>query len=79
VNIPEPGGFMSTLAVVSERATSVEIHPYNFDGTFHQTGGSDPRELSFKRVDQNTIEQQTRRNGQVTVNRRINCPATAGR
>ena len=62
---------MSTLAVVSERATSVEIHPYNFDGTFHQTGGSDPRELSFKRVDQNTIEQQTRRNGQVTVNRRI--------
>jgi hypothetical protein len=71
VNVAEPGGFRSTLAVVTDRGTSVEIHHYNFDGAFHQTEGSDPRELSFRRVDPNTIEQQTRRSGQVTVNRRI--------
>jgi hypothetical protein len=71
VNVAEPGGFRSMLAVVTATSTSVEIHHYNFDGSFHQTEGSDPRELSFKRVDQNTIEQDTRRNGQITVNRRI--------
>jgi hypothetical protein len=71
VNVAEPGGFRSTLAVVSDRSTSVEIHHYNFDGSFHQTEGSDPRELSFRRLDLNTIEQETRRNGQITVTRRI--------
>ena len=71
VNVAEPGGFKSTLAIVSDRSTSVEIHHYNFDGSFHQTEGSDPRELSFRRVDQNAIEQDTRRNGQITVTRRI--------
>ena len=71
VNIAEPGGFRSLLAVVNEKSTSVEIHHYNFDGSFHQTEGSDPRELSFKRVDQNTIEQDTRRNGTITVHRHI--------
>lgn len=71
VNLAEPGGFRSVLSVVTERGTSVEIHHYKFDGAFHQTEGSDPRELSFRRVDQNTIDQDTRRNGQVTVNRRI--------
>jgi hypothetical protein len=71
INVTESGGFKSTLAVVNERSTSVEIHHYNFDGSFHQTEGSDPRELSFKRIDRNTIEQDTRRNGQVTVNRHI--------
>ena len=71
VNVAEPGGFRSSLSVVTERATNVEIHHYNFDGGFHQTEGSDPRELSFKRLDQNTIDQDTRRNGQITVNRHI--------
>lgn len=71
VNIAEPGGFRSMLAVVDDKSTSVEIHHYNFDGSFHQTEGSDPRELSFKRVDQNTIEQDTRRNGTITVHRHI--------
>jgi len=71
VNVAEPGGFRSVLSVVTERGTSVEIHHYNFDGSFHQTEGSDPRELSFRRVDQNRIEQDTRRNGQITVKRRI--------
>jgi hypothetical protein len=71
VNIAEPGGFRSMLAVVGATSTSVEIHHYSFEGNFHPTEGSDPRELSFKRLDQNTIEQDTRRNGTVTVHRHI--------
>jgi hypothetical protein len=71
VNVAEPGGFRSTLAVVSERSTSVEIHHYIFDAEFHQTEAADPRELSFKRIDRRTIESDTRRNGQITVNRRF--------
>jgi hypothetical protein len=75
VNVAEPGGFRSVLSVVTDRGTSVEIHHYNFDGGFHQTEGSDPRELSFRRVDANTIEQDTRRNGQITVHRRLQLSA----
>ena len=75
VNVAEPGGFKSMLSVVTARGTSVEIHHYNFDGAFHQTEGSDPRELSFRRVNQNTIEQDTRRDGQVTVKRKIELSA----
>jgi hypothetical protein len=71
VNTAEPGGFRSMLAIVGEKSTSVEIHHYNFDGSFHQTEGSDPRELSFKRVGPNVIEQDTRRNGVITVHRHI--------
>jgi hypothetical protein len=71
VNTVEPGGFRSLPATVGEKTTSVEIHHYNFDGGFHQTEGSDPRELSFKRAGQNTIEQDTRRNGTITVHRHI--------
>lgn len=70
-NVAEPGGFKSTLTSVTGRGTSVEIHHYNFDGNFHQTEGGDPRELSFKRIDRRTIESDTRRNGQITVNRRF--------
>jgi hypothetical protein len=70
-NVAEPGGFRSLLAVVNPTTTSVEIHHYNFDGAFHQTEGSDPRELSFKRIDTNTIDQETRRGTEVTVHRRI--------
>ena len=75
VNVAEPGGFKSVLSVVTDRSTSVEIHHYNFDGNFHQTEGSDPRELSFRRVNPNTIEQDTRRSGQVTVHRRLEVSA----
>src|SRR5262245_56121610 len=75
VNVAEPGGFRSVLSVVTERGTSVEIHHYNFDGAFHQTEGSDPRELSFRRVNPTTIEQDTRRDGQVTVKRKIELSA----
>src|SRR5262245_38140015 len=70
-NVPEPGGFKSTLTSVTGRGKGVEIHHYIFDGAFHQTEGGDPRELSFKRVDQRHIESDTRRNGQITVNRKF--------
>ena len=70
-NVTEAGGFKSVLSVVTDRGASVEIQHFIFDGSFHQTEGSDPRELSFRRVDARTIEQETRRNGQVTVRRRI--------
>ena len=75
VNVAEPGGFISMMSVVTDKSTSVEIHHYNFDGNFHQTEAADPRELSFKRVDQRTIVSDTRRNGQITVNRRFELSA----
>lgn len=71
VNTAEPGGYRSLLAVVGAKSTSVEIQHFIFDGGFHQTEGSDPRELSFQRVNRNTIEQDTRRNGTITVHRHI--------
>jgi hypothetical protein len=71
VNTAEPGGFRSLLAVVNEKSTSVEVQHFNFDGGFHQTEGSDPRALSFKRADADTIEQDTSRNGTITVHRHI--------
>jgi hypothetical protein len=70
-NVAEAGGFKSTLTSVTGRGKNVEIHHYIFDGAFHQTEGGDPRELSFKRVDRRNIESDTRRNGQITVNRRF--------
>ena len=75
INIAEPGGFRSMLAVVGANSTSVEIHHYNFDGAFHQTEGGDPRELNFKRVSQNRIEQDTRRGTNITVHRIIELSA----
>lgn len=71
VNVAEPGGFTSTNTIVTERGTNVEIHHYVFDGQFHKTEGGDPRELSFVRTDRRTIDSDTRRNGEITVKRRI--------
>src|SRR5262249_2697490 len=71
VNTTERGGFRSLLATVTDARTTVEVHHYVFDGAFHQTEGSDPRELSFTRVDPRTIQSDTRRNGSITVTRRL--------
>jgi hypothetical protein len=73
VMLPEPGGFKSVRATISDTGTTnVEIHHYNFDGLFHQTEGGDARELSFKRVDLYTIDETARRNrnGQINVSQR---------
>ena len=56
-------------------STSVEVQHFAFDGAFHRTEGSDPRELSFTRIDARTIEQETRRGTEVTVHRRITVTA----
>jgi len=71
VNTPEPGGYRCLLAVVNEKSSSVEVQHFNFDGAFHMTEGSDPRELSFGRTSRTVIEQDTRRSGSITVHRRI--------
>ena len=71
VNVAEAGGFQSTLTTETTRGTNVEIHHYVFDGAFHQSEGADPRELSFRRVETPTIDSDTRRNGTVTVHRRL--------
>jgi hypothetical protein len=71
VNTAEAGGFRSLLAVVNDKSTSVEVQHWNFDGAYHQTDGSDPRQLSFKRPDANTVEQDTNRGGNITVHRHI--------
>ena len=70
VNVPEPGGFKSRRVTLNDNKTArVEIHPYIFDGSFHLTEGGDPREISYKRLDPNTIERTTRRNGQLSVDK----------
>jgi hypothetical protein len=75
VNTPEAGGYRSLLAVVNSTSTSVEVQHFAFDGAFHKTEGSDPRELSFTRPDARTIEQDTRRGTEITVHRRITLAA----
>ena len=75
VNTPEAGGYRSLLAVVNPMSTSVEVQHFAFDGAFHRTEGSDPRELSFTRIDARTIEQETRRGTEITVHRRITVAA----
>jgi hypothetical protein len=70
VNAPEPGGFTSRRVTVNQDGTArVEIHYYIFDGKPHQTEGGDQRQISYKRLDANTIERTTDRNGQITVDR----------
>src|SRR5262245_29384100 len=70
-NVPEAGGFKSTLTSVTRRGKGVEVHHYIFDVAFHQTERGAVRELSFKRVDRRNIDSDTRRNGQITVNRKF--------
>jgi hypothetical protein len=67
INVAEPGGFKTTRASLNQDGTSVEVHHYRFDGKFQQTEGGDPREISYKRLNPNTIERTTKRNGEITV------------
>jgi hypothetical protein len=70
VNVPVPGGFLSDrISYGDERDARIEIHSYIFDGNFHKTEGGDPREISYKRLDANTIERTTKRNGQISVDK----------
>jgi hypothetical protein len=68
INVPAPGGFTSIRATIGKDGkSSAEVHPVAFDGKPYQTTGGDPREISYKRIDANTIERTHNRNGKISV------------
>src|ERR1700730_13332159 len=70
INVPAPGGFKSTRATIGkDNKSSPEVHPVVFDGKPHQTVGGDPREISYKRIDTNTIERTQNRDGKISVDK----------
>jgi hypothetical protein len=68
INVPAPGGFTSIRATIAkDNKSSTENHPVAFDGKPYQTTGGDAREISYKRVDDYTIERTQNRNGKISV------------
>lgn len=68
INLPTADGFTSIRATIGKDGrSSTEIHPVAFDGKPHQTTGGDPREISYKRIDANTVERTHNRNGKISV------------
>lgn len=71
INVPSPDSpdaFISMRASINKNGqSSTEIHPVAFDGKPHQTDGGDPREISYKRIDANTVERTQNRAGKITV------------
>ena len=68
INVPSPDGFISIRATIGkDNKSSTETHPVAFDGKPHQTTGGDPREISYKRIDANTIERTHNRDGKISV------------
>jgi hypothetical protein len=68
INVPAPGGFTSIRATIGKDGkSSAEVHPVAFDGKPYQTTGGDPRQISYKRIDANTIERTQNRNGKISV------------
>jgi len=68
INVPSPEGFTSMRATIGkEGVSSSEIHPVVFDGKPYQTTGGDPRQISYKLIDPNTIERTQNRNGKMSM------------
>jgi hypothetical protein len=68
IDVPAPDGFTSIRTTIGkDNRNSTEIHPVVFDGKPHPTTGGDPREISYKRLDSNTIERTQNRNGKISV------------
>jgi hypothetical protein len=68
INLPTPDGFTSIRATIGkDNKSSAEVHPVAFDGKPYQTTGGDAREISYKRIDANTIERTQNRNGKISV------------
>jgi hypothetical protein len=68
INVPAPGGFTSIRATIGKDGkSSTEVHPVAFDGKPYRTTGGDPREISYKRIDANTVERTQNRNGKISV------------
>ncbi len=64
VNLPAPGGFTSIRVNIGQDGkSSSENHPVAFDGKPYATTGGDPRKISYKRIDANTLERTQDRNG----------------
>lgn len=68
INLPAQDGFTSIRATIGkDNKSSTETHPVAFDGKPHPTTGGDAREISYKRVDTNTIERTQNRDGKISV------------
>lgn len=68
INLPASDGFTSIRATIGkDNRNSTEIHPVAFDGKPHATTGGDVREISYKRIDEYTIERTHNRNGKISV------------
>lgn len=68
INLPAPGGFTSIRTTIGkDNKSSAEVHPVAFDGKPYPTTGGDAREISYKRIDANTIERTQNRNGKISV------------
>jgi hypothetical protein len=68
INLPAAGGFTSIRSSVSEdNKSSTEIHPVAFDGKPLKTTGGDAREISYRRIDEYTIERTQNRDGKISV------------
>jgi hypothetical protein len=68
INLPTADGFTSIRTTIGkDNRNSTEVHPVAFDGKPHPTTGGDVREISYKRIDTNTIERTQNRNGKISV------------
>jgi hypothetical protein len=68
INLPAAEGFTSIRTTIGkDNRNSTEVHPVAFDGKPHPTTGGDVREISYKRIDANTIERTQNRNGKISV------------
>ena len=62
------GGILSIRATIGkDNKNSAEVHPEDFSGKPLQTTGGDPREISYKRIDEYTVERTHNRNGKISV------------
>jgi len=68
LNVDQTSNYpMKSQLINKNGQSSTEIHPVAFDGKPHQTDGGDPREISYKRIDANTVERTQNRAGTITV------------
>jgi hypothetical protein len=68
INTPMADGYSSMRASIQKDGkNSTEIHPVVFDGKPHQTSGGDAREISYKKIDEYTVERTHNRDGKISV------------
>lgn len=68
INEPAADGFTSIrVNIGADNKSSAEIHPVAFDGKPYATLGGDARQISYKRIDANTLQRTQDRNGKINV------------